>query len=96
MFVCGCQACPLHLPLLKLLQLPQLPLLIAAAKHSAASSNTFIHVRTSPRYEILVDGESKIKGDLMVESSFKPPFFTPQRIPDPTDKKPKDWVDIPE
>lgn len=42
-------------------------------------------------YEVLVDGESASKGNLL--ESFNPPVNPSAEIDDPEDKKPADWVD---
>lgn len=43
---------------------------------------------------MLIDGQIKVSGDLMGDSTFKPPFKTAELIADPSAKKPADWVDI--
>lgn len=48
-------------------------------------------VSTKNKFEILIDGQVKAKGDLMKD--FEPAFQPPKAIPDPNDKKPADWVD---
>ena len=48
-------------------------------------------VRPDNTFEILVDGYSHIHGSLLED--FIPPVNPPKEIPDPDDKKPKDWVE---
>ena len=40
---------------------------------------------------ILIDGEEKKKENLLTGDDFEPTFIPPKTIPDPEDKKPKDW-----
>jgi len=47
-------------------------------------------VRPDGTYEVLVDGVKKESGDLLADWDFLPPAT----IPDPSQKKPTDWVDI--
>lgn len=48
-------------------------------------------IRKDNSIEILIDGESKKKGNLLED--FEPSIIPPKLIDDPTDFKPKDWVD---
>jgi len=49
-------------------------------------------VEPDNKFELFIDLESARKGDLL--SDFEPSVNPPKTIPDPTDKKPSDWVDI--
>lgn len=42
-------------------------------------------------YSMLIDGEEKKSGSIFED--FSPPFVPPQKIDDPEDEKPADWVD---
>lgn len=48
-------------------------------------------VHASNDFEVRIDGQVKANGTL--KDSFNPPVQMPLKIPDPDDKKPKDWVD---
>ncbi|KAH7815278.1 putative Calnexin [Monocercomonoides exilis] len=45
-------------------------------------------------FDISIDGEIGISGDLFNSSCFNPPLLGPKEIIDPNDKKPDDWVEI--
>jgi len=53
-----------------------------------------LHVRPDNSFDIEIDGINAISGNLL--ENFKPSVNPPKDIDDPTDKKPKDWVDIAE
>ena len=48
-------------------------------------------VRPDNTFEILIDGASAMKGDLLKD--LEPPINPPKQIDDPEETKPKDWVD---
>jgi calreticulin len=47
-------------------------------------------VRPDNTYEVLIDGTKKESGNLLEDWDFLPP----KTIPDPSQKKPEDWVDV--
>jgi calnexin len=51
-------------------------------------------VRPDNSFEVLIDGESVKKGDLLKD--FLPPVIPPKEINDPADVKPANWVEIAE
>ncbi len=44
-------------------------------------------------FRVEVDKAIELEGRLDDETLFSPPLNPPKQIDDPTDKKPKDWVD---
>jgi len=50
-----------------------------------------LHVKPDNSFEIFIDQESSVKGNLLED--FTPSVNPPKTIDDPTDKKPSDWVD---
>lgn len=63
-------------------------------KHISAPSDDLTHIytlviRPDQTYSVYVDGEEEAKGSLTEDWSFLPP----KTIPDPSAKKPADWVD---
>ena len=52
--------------------------------------------RKDNSFSVYIDLEEKASGSLLSKTDFSPPFGQPKQIPDPTDKKPADWVDVAE
>ncbi|KAF0980630.1 hypothetical protein FDP41_013113 [Naegleria fowleri] len=62
-----------------------------AIKNDELSHLYTLIVRKDNTFEIKIDGETARKGSLFEE--FDPSIVPPKEIDDPTDSKPKDWVD---
>ncbi|GMI67324.1 calnexin 1 [Hibiscus trionum] len=50
-------------------------------------------LRPNNEVRILVDGEEKAKANFLSAEDFDPPLIPSKTIPDPVEKKPKDWDD---
>jgi len=61
------------------------------AKTDANTHLYTLHIRKDNTFAIYIDKELEKEGDLL--TSMQPPVNPPKTIDDPTDKKPRDWVD---
>lgn len=64
------------------------------AKASDKLSHLYgLTLRPDGSFSIAIDGKAVKSGSVQDSDAFKPPLQCPQEVPDPSDKKPADWVE---